>query len=893
MDLQATKWKALQWHAMRGSDAAARLKADPKHGLSSAQARRLLEQEGENKLAQKKGKGLVRQFLAQFSDFMVIILLIAAGISFASSWMERNKDFIDPAIILGIVILNAVIGVIQERRAERSLEALKKMSAPAATVVRDGRRSRIPAVKVVRGDVLSVNAGDLVPADARLLESSGLRVQESALTGESAPVGKSAELLLPESAPPAERGNMLFASTTVVAGHGTAVVTGTGMATQVGQIAHLLNEEEAPMTPLQLRLAKVGRALGLGALGLCGLIFLLGLLRGADLLDSFLLSVSLAVAAIPEGLPAIVTVVLSLGVQRMTKNNAIIRHLPAVETLGAATVICSDKTGTLTQNRMRVTEIRTPKGAAASPAEERRILTLAALCCNASLGDKSRRAQGDPTESAILLAADGRMDLRELRKSHPRLSENPFASERKMMSTLHKSPQGYLLAVKGAPDVLLRLCGQVLLSGSAMELTENLRKNILAQNEKMAAEALRVLGVAYRETASSSDTAENRLVFCGLLGLQDPPRKEVYAAVRTCKEAGIVPVMITGDHALTASAIARQLGILDAGAIHESPSSACVTGQELDALSQEALTARIASCRVFARVTPEHKVRIVKAYRAQGEVVAMTGDGVNDSPALKAADIGCAMGKSGTEVAKSAADMVLTDDNFATIVKAVAEGRGIYDNIRKAVHFLLSCNIGEILSILAASLLALPTPLLPIQLLWVNLVTDSLPAMALGTEQIESDIMQRRPVPPGAGFFSNGLWLDIALEGLMVGGLALLAFLLGCSYFGTLEIGRTMCFAVLSLSELVHALNMRSTHSVFRIGLFSNKKLSLSILICVLLQVSVITVPMLAPIFDTVALDGPQWAAVTGLSLAPLAFVEAGKLFSNSNKKLKKKKGGH
>ncbi len=862
----------MEWHAMSGESAVKALGSSAENGLSAAQVKQHTQRYGVNELAAQKSKHILRQFLEQFSDFMVLILLAAAGVSFFTALLEDSGEFLDPIIILGIVVLNAVIGVAQERRAERSLEALKKMAAPTAQLLRGGRKQRVPARELVPGDIVYLAAGDLVPADARLLESSSLRVQESALTGESVPAEKVANILFPENCTQADRKNMLFASTTVVAGNGRAVVTETGMQTQLGRIAHLLNAEDSPQTPLQLRLAKVGKLLGFAALGICAFIFVLSVLRKAAMLDAFMLSVSLAVAAIPEGLPAIVTVVLSLGVQRMAKSNAIIRHLPAVETLGTATVICSDKTGTLTQNKMTVMEIRTADGAALGESKKR-ILRIAALCNNATVSGKGKqhKAQGEPTENALLLAAEELLDLEQLRREFPRVSETPFSSERKCMSTVHKQAGGYLLAVKGAPDVLLRQCSRVLHMGGIQDLSESGRRQILAQNEAMASDALRVIAVAYRQAQSAADNAERDLVFCGLIGLQDPPRREVFVAVRTCKQAGITPVMITGDHAVTAAAIAKQLGILKEG-------ERCITGQELDAMPQAELTKQIYNYRVFARVTPEHKVRIVKAFRENGEVVAMTGDGVNDSPALKAADIGCAMGKSGTEVAKSAADMVLTDDNFATIVKAVEQGRGIYDNIKKAVHFLLSCNIGEILVILAASLLSLPTPLLPLQILWVNLVTDSLPAMALGTERMEQDIMKRKPVQPGKSFFADGLGLEILLEGMMIGALALAAFLLGYHHYGSLAIGRTLCFAVLSLSELAHTINMRSSHSIFKLGLFTNIKLTISIVLCVFLQVAVIMLPALSGIFDTVYLDGTQWGAVALLSLAPIAMMELVKL---------------
>lgn len=872
----------MNWHTMSAEETLRTLQTDAQRGLTVKQVKQRQEEYGKNQLEQAKGKSLLRRFLSQFADFMVIILLIAAAISFATSLLEPEGDFVDPVIILLIVVVNAVIGVVQESRAQKAIDALKKLSAPHATVIRAGKQQKVDAAELAPGDLLLLHTGDLVPADARLLECSSLKLEESSLTGESLPVEKQAEARLPEQCALGDRVNCVFSATTVTSGHARAVVTETGMRTQVGHIAHMINTQESPQTPLQQRLARVGRILGLGALGICFVIFVLGLFQHVPLLDSFMLSVSLAVAAIPEGLPAIVTIVLSIGVQRMAKSNAIIRRLPAVETLGSATVICSDKTGTLTQNRMTVTRLADLDGPIAPGGEQgRRLLTLAALCNNAVLEGKrgSFDASGEPTENALVIAA-ALQGLRkpELERQHPRVKELPFDSTRKRMTTIHRQVGGYLIVTKGAPDVLLPLCSQVLAAGRKQAMTAAYRAQLLRRNDEMAGDALRVIGVAYRRVTAEPSAPEQELVFCGLIGMLDPPRKEVWRAVATCKTAGIKPVMITGDHAVTAAAIAKEIGISRDGTV--------ITGHELDQLSQEELIRRIGDCRVFARVSPEHKVRIVKAFQAKGEIVAMTGDGVNDAPALKAADIGCAMGKTGTDVAKSAADMILTDDNFATIVRAVEQGRGIYDNIRKAVHFLLSCNIGEILVIFIASLMGLPAPLLPIQLLWVNLVTDSLPAMALGVEAVDRDIMRRRPVPPRQSLFAGGLGFDIAVEGMLVGALALLAYMLGRTAFpesGTI-LGRTMAFAVLSLSQLVHAFNTRSEHSLFSIGFFSNPKMILSFLVCTLLQFSVIAVAPLGALFKTVTLNSVQWLAVAGLSLAPLAAVEIGKRLKAENR---------
>lgn len=862
----------MDWYSLTAAETAKELGSSEINGLSEREAKKRLETDGENVLRGRKKKSIVREFFEQFKDFTVIVLLIASAVSFLTSFLEEYGDFADPIIILIIVILNAVVGVVQQRRAEHSLEALKSMSAPTACVVRGGREQTVPASEVVRGDLIKLCAGDLVPADARLVNSQSLEAQESALTGESLPCEKDAAFSVPAGSAQADMKNMVFSSTVITAGRATAIVTQTGMDTAVGRIAHLLNEEEEPTTPLQIKLAKIGKALGIGALAICALIFVLSILRGMGMLSAFMLSVSLAVAAIPEGLPAVVTVVLSLGVQKMAKSNAVIRRLPAVETLGAATYICSDKTGTLTQNKMTVTAICTPAGEVGTRgADAEKILSLAALCCDAQYEGEGR-CSGEPTEAAIVLAAErAGADTRKEKSSYPRVSEIPFSSERRMMSVCVRDHGQYLIIVKGAPDVLADRCTHINLNGSVLPMTSEAKKNILALNAGLAERALRVIAVAQRHSAQGS-IQESALEFLGLVGMEDPPREEAYEAVRTCRRAGITPVMITGDHALTACATAKKLGILTS-------TSSCLTGAQIDAMGETQLSEAVRSCRVYARVTPEHKVRIVKALRAHGEVVAMTGDGVNDAPALKAADIGCAMGKGGTQVAQNAADMILTDDNFATIVKAVAQGRGIYDNIRKAIHYLLGCNIGEILCVFAATLCGMPAPLLPIQLLWINLVTDSLPALALGAEKLESGVMQRPPRDSSKSFFADGTGLDIALEGMLIGALSLFAFVAGSSLFAnsTVVLGRTMAFAVESLCEIAHSFNMRTRRSVFSIGIFSNKKLTLCAAICVALQLAVMMIPPLRMLFDAAILSPVQWLTVAALSLAPIAVSELGK----------------
>ena len=859
-------------YSMSAAEAVEKLGSETDRGLSSREAEKRLGRDGENLLRGKKKKSLAAEFFEQFKDFTVIVLLIASGVSFATSFLEERGDFADPIMILIIVILNAAVGVIQQRRAEHSLEALKNMSAPTAAVIRDGKETIIPASKLVRGDIIEVRAGDLVPADARLITSHSLFAQESALTGESVPCEKDARAAVKKGSEQAEIKNMIFSSTVITAGHARAVVTETGMDTAVGKIAHLLNTEDEPTTPLQIKLAKIGKALGIGALSVCALIFMLSILRGMGVLSAFMLSVSLAVAAIPEGLPAVVTVVLSLGVQRMAKSNAVIRRLPAVETLGAATYICSDKTGTLTQNKMTVT-------AACSAADEipltgdaaKKLFALAALCCDAKHTGRGE-VSGEPTEAAIVAAAErSGTDTEKLRRKMPRTDEVPFSSERKMMSVAIKDGDKTITVAKGAPDVLIKHCTDIILNGRKSPMTSALREKILRLNSSLADRALRVIAVAAGDTKNGKPD-ETGLAFCGLIGMEDPPRKEAYEAVKTCRRAGITPVMITGDHAGTACATAKKLGIL-------SRSGECLTGAQIDKMGENEFAQAVRTCRVYARVTPEHKVRIVKALRAHGEIVAMTGDGVNDAPALTAADIGCAMGKGGTQVAQNAADMILTDDNFATIVKAVAGGRGIYDNIRRAIHYLLGCNIGEILCVFAATLFGMPAPLLPIQLLFINLVTDSLPALALGAEMPDSRVMQRPPRDSAKSFFADRTGLDIALEGMLIGALSLFAFVAGNSLFknSCVELGRTMAFAAQSLCEIAHSFNMRSRRSVFSIGIFSNRKLTVCAALCAALQLTVMTVPPLAALFNVSALTPAEWLTVAALAISPIAFSELGK----------------
>lgn len=865
----------MNWWQMETKEAARRLETDEKQGLTSQMAAERLAQKGRNELAETDGKkSLFWRFLAQFDDFMILLLLGAAVVSVVISRLSGENDVLDAVMILGIVVLNAVLGLFQESKAEKALEALKKMAAPHARVIRDGIVREIPAAEVVPGDLLLLETGDAVCADGRVVESRSLKTEESALTGEALPVEKTSVGGLPEETATGDRKNMVLAGGYVVYGKGKVLVTATGMDTEMGRIAAMLSHTSDSMTPLQKKLEQTGKQLGIGALAICALIFCMGILQEKPPFSMFMTAVSLAVAAIPEGLPAIVTIVLAMGTSRMSEKHTIVRRLSAVETLGGAQVICSDKTGTLTQNRMQVTtwtdySHREPKN------EDLRetVANLFALCndCNVSDGN----LQGEPTEKALGEYAQSMgIDFAALRRDMPRVGEIPFSSARKRMTTLHKTEDGWISVTKGAPDILLEKCA-FCMEGSGQVPFDDRRKSMARMvNGEMAAQALRVVAVAFRQWSEkpplTEEALERNLVFAGMAGMVDPPRPEVKEAVHLCRQAGIRPVMITGDHVLTAEAIGRELGIYQKG-------DCAVTRAELDKMSDKELETAAETCTVFARVAPEHKVRIVQAFQKRGNVVAMTGDGVNDAPALKTADIGCAMGKSGTEVAKGASDLILTDDNFATIVEAVREGRGIYDNIRKAVHFLLSSNIGEILTIFVAMVLGWAAPLLPIQLLWVNLVTDSLPAIALGMEPAEENIMERPPRKNTGSLFGDGLGGRILLEGVMIGVLALLAFGIGHVYFDQengYAVGRTMAFAVLSLSQLVHAFNMRGEGSLGKLPFCSNKWLLMAFVVGATLQCVVIMMPPLAGIFQVVPLNGEQWLLTAALALAPLPLVE-------------------
>ena len=857
------------FHTGFASSILSSLDASPS-GLTEAEARRRLDAYGRNELRSSPPHPLVLRVLDQLRDPMILVLLGAAAVSLLAS---GGADRADALIILLIVVLNAIVSLTQEDGARRALDALEKMSSPKARLLRDGHEVTVDAALVVPGDVMLLRAGDRVPADGRLLVCAGLAVDESAMTGESVPVYKSLRDDLPADTPAGDRVNTVTASTLITSGRGRAVVTATGMDSRMGQIASLLRQGDPAPTPLQRRMGEVSGKLSVACLAVCAATFALGLLRGRPPADMFLTSVSLAVAAIPEGLPAVVSIVLALGVQRMARRGAIVRRLPAVETLGCAGVICSDKTGTLTLNRMTLTELWTPDGAKTSA------LTAAALCCDARMTEDGG-VQGDPTESALLLAAarEG-IDAASLLSRYPRTGETPFDSSRKYMLTVHARPEGgWRIAVKGAPDVLLPLCSRVQSGGGAVPLDDGARERLLLRNGRMAAGALRVLALAVRDVdvLPPSSAWARDLTFLGLAGLMDPPRPEVRSAVAQCRRAGIRPVMITGDHRATALAVAKDLDIYR-------PGDRSVTGQDLDFMPQSVLEEEIASFSVFARVTPEHKLRIVRAWQAQGVVAAMTGDGVNDAPALRAADVGCAMGLSGTDVARGAADVVLTDDDFSTVVRAVETGRGVYANVRKAIHYLLSCNVGELLTIFLASAVGLSRmPLLPVQLLWRNLVTDSLPALALGMERAEPDVMSRPPRRADAPLFDRRFTLRLMWQGLMVSALTLTAYFFGRAVMPAAgladETANTMAFATLTLCQLFHAYNARSeTRSVFAIGVASNPSMNRAFFIGMAMQLAVLCLPPLQRLFSVVPLGAAQWSAVLALSVLPVPVCELAK----------------
>lgn len=880
------------WHSMSIEQVLEKLNSS-KEGLSAVEARSKLQKYGPNELQKKGGVSPLTIFINQFKSILVLLLVLAVGISVAIG------HFVDGVVIAIIVLVNAILGFIQEYRAERSMEALKKLSAPKAHVMRDGKEVEIEATQVVPGDILVLSEGDKVPADARLIEVFNLQTSEAGLTGESTPVTKKIDTINKEKLTVGERKNCVFMNTVITRGRGLAVVVDTGMESEVGHIAKLLQVVEKKPTPLQVKLGEVAKSLGLAVVVIATVVFGIGVFRGEPIFDMFLTAVSLAVAAVPEGLPAVVTITLALGLSRMARARAYIRKLPAVETLGSASVICSDKTGTLTKNEMTVEQIYTnhkiysvsgegyePKGnfsfgnKVVDPVKDRnieRLLLSGTLCTTSNLyhNKKGWYVTGDPTEGALVVAAEkAGLDKQELSKKFKHIAELPFDSSRKMMSVIFEDPSKKKVAfIKGAPEILLSKSEYIMVGGSVRKMSKEDRKKISDMNEKMASQALRVLAVGYKYVSTKEKytigNVEDNIVFVGLQGMIDPPHEEVKAAIANCKSAGIIPVMITGDYAVTAKAIAMQLNLVRDGA-------QVVTGAELDKMSAKKLEEVVQRVRIFARVSPEHKVRIVQAFKKHKYIVAMTGDGVNDAPAIKQADIGIAMGKKGTDVAKEASEMILGDDNFATIVKAVEEGRGIYDNIRKFIRYLLSSNIGEVLTIFAAALFGLPLPLIAVQLLWMNLLTDGLPALALGVDPPEKDIMKRPPRDPKERTISKDTWAFSAIVGvvMMIGTLLLFKY-----YLSDLTLARTIAFSTIVVYQLLNVFNARSDESIFKDKTtFKNRYLLLAVLASFALQLVVVYLPFLQQYFGTVALGIVHWVWIIGMGLTVIAVIEIKKL---------------
>ncbi|OAB42289.1 cation-translocating P-type ATPase [Paenibacillus glacialis] len=866
------------WFSKTQEEVLQELQVNSANGLTIEEAKSRLEQHGANKLKGKPKKSIISLFFAQLKDMLIYVLLGAAVVTLIIG------EYIDAIIILSVVVLNALIGVIQENKAEKAIEALQQMTTPRSLVRRDGEVKEILSEDIIPGDIIILDAGRYIPADLRLLETANLQIEESALTGESVPSDKDANALHEDPKTPiGDMSNMAFMSTLVTYGRGEGVAVETAMGTEMGKIAKILDADTKEMTPLQKKLEELGKILSYIAIGICVLIFIIGIFQKRDLFEMSLIAISLAVAAIPEGLPAIVAIVLALGVTRMSKINAIVKKLPAVETLGSVNIICSDKTGTLTQNKMTVVKHFTVSPLHNEPPVE--LIKTLVLCSDATF--EHGQGTGDPTEVALVAFGEqNNLTKRSLDAEYNRVSENPFDSDRKLMSTLNKTRTGYRVHTKGAIDQLLKISTSAIVEGEVVPLTEELKQQYLRAAEEMSDEALRVLGAAYKDTDRliTSDEMEQDLTVLGFVGMIDPPRLEVKDSISEAKLAGIMPIMITGDHRNTAVAIAKELGI--AHSIEQS-----MTGAEIDDLSDEAFSHKINDIRVFARVSPEHKVKIVKAYKAQGNIVSMTGDGVNDAPSLKIANIGVAMGITGTDVAKGASDMILTDDNFTTIVHAIREGRNIYINIRKAVIFLLSCNLGEVVAILTSILFFWPVPLLATHILWVNLVTDTLPAIALGVDPGEKGVMNEKPRDPKESFFAKGAGLRAILGGILIGALTLVAFYLGLNEHGyslvskdipegVMTYARTMAFVVLAASQLFYSLTMRSsTKSIFQVGLFSNKFLLGAILLGLVLQFAVITIPFLASAFKVHNLNLADWGLVILLALIPLTVNEIIKLF--------------
>ena len=859
-------------------------------GLTSAEAAKRLEQFGHNKLKEGKKDSLLKRFLDELADPMIIILIVAAVISGITAYYE-GESFTDVIIIMAVVIINAVLGVVQESKAEAAIAALQEIAAATSKVVRDGKIVTLKSEEIVPGDIVVLEAGDSVPADGRIIESASMKIEEAALTGESVPVNKIINVLNlggEKDVPLGDRKNMMYMGSTVVYGRGKAVITGTGMNTEMGKIADALSNAQSEETPLQMKLNQLSKILTVLVIGICAVIFAVGLFRaqlspegitGDTLLDTFMVAVSLAVAAIPEGLAAVVTIVLSIGVTNMSRRNAIIRKLTAVETLGCTQIICSDKTGTLTQNKMTVVEHK---------AEDEKLLEIAmALCSDAELDRDTNEAVGEPTECALVNDANKNgLPKTQLKKDYPRVGEAPFDSMRKMMSTVHQTQDGSVIQfTKGAPDEVLKRCTRAYIGGQEVPMTEEIRRDILNGNKAMADKALRVLCGSMRKWEAvpadcSPENLEQDLTYLGLSGMIDPVRPEVKAAIVECRQAGIRPIMITGDHKDTAVAIAMELGIIK-------DASQAITGAQLNEMSDEEFNKNIENYSVYARVQPEHKVRIVNGWKAKGMITAMTGDGVNDAPSIKSADIGVGMGITGTDVTKNVADMVLADDNFATIVSAVEEGRRIYANIRKAIQFLLASNLAEVLSIFFATLIGF-TILQPVHLLWINLITDCFPALALGMEKSEADIMKRKPRDPKEGIFAGGMGFDVFFQGFIVTVLVMASYLIGHYYeSGVLEFvdsadGTTMAFLTLSMVEIFHSLNMRSRRgSIFKMETH-NKFLYGAMIASLVLTTAVIEVPFLAAAFEFTPIDLPEYAIALGLAVLIIPIMEIVKAVQKS-----------
>lgn len=877
-------------HAIKYEEVLKKLKTDPKNGLSKKEIKIRQIQYGKNTVTYEKKRSFLEKLISQFSDFMVIVLIIAAIISFVTSFM-RKSDYIDSIIILGIVIINAFIGVLQESKAEKEIISLKKLATPLAKVIRNGKKELVPCEDVVPGDVLYVSTGDLICADARIIKSSNLAAEESSITGESLPIDKNENDVFIADTPISERKNMLFTGSIINRGNGEAVITATGENTEVGKVGKIVNAELKTVTPLKAKLTITGKIVSACIIAVSVAVFVLGIMQKAEFMEMFMISISLAVAAIPEGLPAVVTIVLANGVRIMAGKNTIVRNLPAVETLGHANVICSDKTGTLTLNKMTLQEIRGYNKIYDIKSDfSKFMLTLGTLCNNSEVYMNSGeiKAHGEPTENALLVAAaESKITKKNLGQKYHKIFELPFDSSRKLMSTIYKKDEKYMVITKGAPEILLEKCSKYHTENGTLPLNEEIVKTINQNNFEMASKALRVIGIAYKEeekfVEQDSNRAENALVFVGLFGIIDPPRPEAKMAVTECKNAGIKPVMITGDNPQTAKAIAKEVGIF-------CKKSKLITGAELSKLSDAELKNKANEYSVFARVSPEHKVRIVKAFQENGNIVAMTGDGVNDAPALKIANIGCAMGKSGTDAAKSASDMIITDDNFATIVEAVKQGRGIFENIKKTIHFLLSTNIGEVMVVLLGFLLRLPPPLLAIHLLWINLVTDAFPALALGVDPIDKNIMNRKPLDPKKSLFSGGLGYNIVVEGTFIASMGFLSYSIGRCFFDIDPnfpiIGQTMAFLTLGLSQLIHSFNVQSRKSLLVTGFFSNLKLIFAVLICTVLEIITVTVPALTTFFKTIRLNACEWLIVLILSFLPLFISELEKYLASKEIKI-------